>query len=152
VLDTAAFISAIRSASGAAAEILRLASAGKLTLLMDLKLACEYRDVAMRPHHIAASGVSTEDVEAKIELIEATADQVLVLLKHRPLSQDKNDDMVMDVAINGGADAIVTNNIKHFRAAADMFRIDLFTPGEFLAALRKRETRHAGKPCEESDR
>jgi hypothetical protein len=31
------------------------------------------------------------------------------------------DDMVLDVAINGNADAIVTNNTKHFRDAASAF-------------------------------
>src|SRR5208337_3389305 len=101
VLDTAALISAIRSSTGAAAEIVRLAAIGKLTLLMDLKLVCEYRDVALRPEHIAASGKTQEDAEAIIDMLEAIAVPVLVRIKHRPLSQDGNDDMVLDVAING---------------------------------------------------
>jgi putative PIN family toxin of toxin-antitoxin system len=114
VLDTTALISAIRSNTGAAAEIVRLAAVGKLTLLMDYKLVCEYRDVALRPQHVAASGRTSEDVEAIIEMLEAVAAPVLVRIKHRPLShsQDGNDDMVLDVAINGQADAVVTNNIK----------------------------------------
>jgi predicted nucleic acid-binding protein len=45
--------------------------------------------------------------------------------------------MVLDVAINGHADAIVTNNIKDFRAAAERFGIQVLTPKEFLIALRK---------------
>jgi hypothetical protein len=49
VFDTAALISAIRSRTGAAAEIVRLAMLGKPTLLLDYKLVCEYRDVALRP-------------------------------------------------------------------------------------------------------
>src|ERR1035438_8801999 len=98
VLDTAALISAIRSSTGAAAEIVRLAAVGKLTLLMDYKLVCEYRDVALRPQHIAASGRTSEDAEAVIEMLEAIAVPVLVRNKHRPLSQDENDDMVLDVA------------------------------------------------------
>lgn len=38
--------------------------------------------------------------------------------------------MVLDVAINGNADAIVTNNTRHFREAAERFDIGLLTPAE----------------------
>ena len=112
---------------------------------MDYKLVCEYRDVALRPQHIAASGRTSEDVAAVIEMLEAIAAPVLVRIKHRPLSQDENDDMVLDVAINGDADAVVTNNIKDFRAAAGRFRIQVLTPREFLIAFRKGESHHASE-------
>jgi predicted nucleic acid-binding protein len=143
VLDTSALISAIRSGTGAAAEVLRLAALGKLTLLTDLKLVCEYRDVALRPQHIAASGKTSEDAEAVMNMLEAIAVPVFVLVKHRPLSQDANDDLVLDVAINGYADAVVTNNIKDFRLAAERFGIETLTPEEFLIAFRKGDPRHA---------
>ena len=117
---------------------------GKLTLLMDLKLVCEYRDVALRPEHIAASGRTPGDVEAIIEMLEAIAAPVLVRIKHRPLSQDGNDDMVLDVAINGYADAVVTNNIKDFSGAAKRFGIQVLTPRDFLIAFRKVESHYAG--------
>lgn len=144
VLDTAALVSAIRSGTGAAAEIVRLAVVGKLTLLMDYKLVCEYRDVALRPQHITASGKAPEDAETLIEMLESIATPVTVKVKHRPLSQDSNDDMVLDVAINGLADAVVTNNIKHFAQAAERFGIQVMTPKEFLIEFRKGDPHHAG--------
>ena len=144
VFDTAALISAIRSRTGAAAEIVRLTILGKPKLLMDYKLVCEYRDVALRPQHIAASGGTSEDAEAIIKTLEAIAIPVLVEIKHRPLSQDENDDMVLDVAINGHADVIVTNNIKDFASAAERFGIRVMTPRDFLIELRKGESDHAG--------
>lgn len=137
MLDTSALVSAVRSGTGAAAEIVRLAALEKLTLLMDYKLVCEYRDVALRPQHIAASGTTPEDVEAVIAMLEAIADPVLVLVKHRPLSQDVNDDMVLDVAINGYADAVVTNNIKDFASTAARFGIQVLCPRDFLIAFRR---------------
>jgi len=99
--------------------------------------------VAQRPQHIAASGRTSEDAEAIIEMLESIAAPVLVRIKHRPLSQDENDDMVLDVAINGQADAVVTNNIKDFRVAAERFGIHVLTPREFLIAFRKAEFHHA---------
>jgi predicted nucleic acid-binding protein len=86
VLDTAALVSAIRSDTGAAAEIVRLVAIGKLTLLLDFKLLCEYREVVLRPQHVAASGRAMEDAEALISLLEAIATPVLIVVKHRPLS------------------------------------------------------------------
>jgi hypothetical protein len=34
-------------------------------------------------------------------MLEALAEPVLVVFRHTPLSQDANDDMVLEVAING---------------------------------------------------
>jgi putative PIN family toxin of toxin-antitoxin system len=138
VLDTAALITALRSSTGAAAENVRLALLRQLTILMDYKLACEYRDVALRPEHLAASGKTRKEIELLLDALEAVAEPVLVTMQHRPLSQDANDDMVLDVAINGRADAIVTNNTKHFRDAVKQFRIRVLTPAELLSEFRKK--------------
>ena len=62
-----------------------------------------------------------------------------MITKTRPLSSDPNDDMVLDVAINGRADAIVTQNAKHFAPAARGYGIKVTSPAEFLQALREKE-------------
>jgi len=46
--------------------------------------------------------------------------------------------MVLEVAINGRADAIVTNNTKHFRELAKRFHLEVLTPAELLNGLKKR--------------
>jgi hypothetical protein len=56
----------------------------------------------------------------------------------RPLSTDPNDDMVLDVAIYGRADAIVTFNTKHFKSAATQFNIDVISPAELLTRICSR--------------
>jgi predicted nucleic acid-binding protein len=61
-------------------------------------------------------------------------------------SQDANDDMVLDVAISGGADVIVTSNIRDFAPAAERFGIQALTPKEFLIAIRKGDSPHADQP------
>ena len=70
VLDTSSLVTAIRSSQGAAAEVLRLALTGKVTLLMDYKLAAEYRDVALRPEHVKASGKREGDLAELIDVLE----------------------------------------------------------------------------------
>lgn len=141
VLDTAALASAIRSESGAAAELVRWVLLGKLTLLLDYKLVCEYRDVGLRSDHLLAAKRTALEVEEIIDLLESIATPVLVEVKHRPLSWDEDDDMVLDVAINGGADVVVTNNVRDF-APAKAFGIRTLTPGDLLAELRRGGQRH----------
>ena len=137
VLDTSVIIASLRSNAGAAAEVIRLSLTGHFTVLMDYKLACEYRDVAIRPQHLIAGRKTAAEAMLVLDAIESIAEPVLIVVRHRPLSQDPDDDMVVDVAINGGADAIVTNNIRHFRLAAERFGIPAVTPAELLRLLVK---------------
>ncbi len=86
----------------------------ELVSLMDLKLGLEYRDVALRAQHVGASALSEREILELIEGMEAFAEPVEVVWKTRPLSPDPSDDMILDLAINGRAEALVTSNTKHF--------------------------------------
>lgn len=145
VLDTSTLISAFRSSTGASAEIVRFALLEEIVLLLDYKLVCEYRDVALRPQHVVNSGKTAEEINAVIDALESIAEPVRVSIKHRPLSNDGNDDMVIDVAINGHARVIVTNNARDF-GVAQRFGIQVTTPKEFLTLFRKEKPDHAGEP------
>ena len=72
-----------------------------------------------------------------IEAVEAFAEPVEIVMKPRPLSADPNDDMVLDVAINGRAEALITNNKKHFVGARKMFGIPVLSPADLLEKMRK---------------
>lgn len=99
---------------------------------MDHKLGLEYRDVALRPEQLQAFGLSAVEVNTVIEAIEALAEPVKVVVRHRPLSPDPNDDMILDIAINGKAEALVTNNMKDFKVAGKQYGIPVLTPRELL--------------------
>ena len=105
---------------------------------MDYKLACEYRDVALRAEQLHVSGKSRAETASILDALEVIAEPIFVAFRHRPMSPDANDDMVLDVAINGNANSIVTNNTKHFREAAERFGIEVLTPAELLSKCRKR--------------
>jgi hypothetical protein len=55
-------------------------------------------------------------------MLEAAPEPVMVIVRHGPFSPETNDDLVLDVAINGNADAIVSNNTKHFLEPAKRFQ------------------------------
>jgi predicted nucleic acid-binding protein len=109
----------------------------ELVPLMDLKLGLEYRDVALRSEHVTASALSKREILELIEAMEAFAEPVEVVMKTRPLSQDPGDDMVLDVAINGRAEALVTSNKEHFAGAGKRFGIPVLSPAELLEKIRK---------------
>jgi len=139
VLDTASFVTAVRSSDGAAGEIVRRIFAGEIVPLMDLKIGLEYRDVALRPEHLRASNLTRLGMLRLIQLLEGFAEPVAIVTKIRPLSPDPNDDMILDLAINGRADAIVTSNSKHFLAAGRRLAIPVLSPAELLNKVRKGE-------------
>ena len=137
VLDTASFVSAVRSGGGAGSAVVKSILSGEVVALMDHKLGLEYREVALRPEHLAVSPLSREGILDLIATVEGVAEGVRVTMKHRPLSPDPKDDMVLDIAINGRADAIVTSNIRHFMAAAKRHKIAVLTPAQLLEKLRR---------------
>jgi putative PIN family toxin of toxin-antitoxin system len=138
VLDTASFVTAGRSSGGAAEEVLRMIFRDEVVALMDFKLGLEYREVALRPD-VNASALNRGERLELIEGLEAFSEPVEVLIKNRPLTSDPNDDMVMDVAINGGAEALVTGNTKHFAGAGKRFGIPVLSPTELLEQIRSRK-------------
>jgi len=50
----------------------------------------------------------------------------------RPFLKDSNDDMVLEVAANAKAKAIITFNPKDFKGVKEKFNIEILTPKEFL--------------------
>jgi hypothetical protein len=55
-------------------------------------------------------------------------------LRTRPMLFDVANEMVLEVALNGQADAIVTHNVRDFRPAR-RFGITIATPGEIVGRL-----------------
>jgi predicted nucleic acid-binding protein len=54
----------------------------------------------------------------------------------RPVATDSDDDMVLETAINGGADLITTFNVGDMRAGAARFGVAAVPPATVLRRLR----------------
>jgi predicted nucleic acid-binding protein len=50
----------------------------------------------------------------------------------RPIARDPDDDMVLEAAVNGRADVLVTFNIRDFSGGAKNFGLAVLSPGEAL--------------------
>jgi len=55
----------------------------------------------------------------------------------RPQSRDPNDEMVLEAAINGRADALVTYNVRDFAAAGERFGVPVLSPSELLKKVKR---------------
>jgi predicted nucleic acid-binding protein len=68
----------------------------------------------------------------------AVAKPVRLAFRWRPSLADADDDMVLETAVNGGANAIVTFNQRDFGVAAGSFDCDIIQPGAALRRIRRR--------------
>jgi len=135
ILDTAVMVAAIRSDAGASRRLLVAELEGRITLMASVPLMIEYEAVMTRPEHLKASGLSTVDVNALLDAIAAVAEPVRLAFLWRPIVPDPDDDMVLEAAVNGRADALVTFNRRDFARAAERFGIAVLSPSEALTRL-----------------
>jgi hypothetical protein len=85
-----------------------------------------------RPEQMAVHRQSREEIERFLISLASFAKHVRSNYRYRPLLQDPNDEMVLEAAISGGAQAIATHNVRHFLPAATLFGIEILTPGRIL--------------------
>ena len=137
ILDTAAMIAAIRSDAGASRCLLVAALEKRFTLLASVPLMIEYQAVMTRPEHLKASGLSAGDVDILLDAVATVVEPVRLAFLWRPAVRDQDDDMVLEAAVNGQADAIVTFNVRDFGAAAKGFGIEVLLPGAAWKRVEK---------------
>jgi putative PIN family toxin of toxin-antitoxin system len=137
VLDTDVLVAAFRSDRGASRQLLRGALYRRFELLLSVPLMLEYEAVLTRPEHLAACGLSAGEVERVLDDLASVARQVRLAFRWRPRLSDANDDMVLETAVNGNADAIVTFNQRDFEAAQRDFDCAVILPREALAWMRE---------------
>lgn len=130
VLDTSVLVAALRSDSGASRRLLVGMIDRRFTALVSTSLLIEYEAVLTRPLHLEAAGLSIADVGAILDVVAAVAEPVRLSFLWRPALRDADDDMVLEVATNGQADAIVTFNRRDFEGVAPRFGIAVWSPGQ----------------------
>src|SRR5262249_19084303 len=135
VLDTSVMVAAIRSNLGASNRLLVAGLERRVTMVASTPLLIEYEAVMTRPEHLAASRLTAAEVGAVLDAVAATSDPVQLAFLWRPTLRDPDDDMVLETAVNGGADAIVTFNQRDFAAAGPRFGIRTMTSAEVLKEI-----------------
>lgn len=133
VVDTSVLVAAIRSRRGASFEVLSRVGTGVFEVAVSVPLVLEYEDALLR--HASAAGPTQGDVRDLIDYVCSVAVQQQIFFLWRPLLKDPNDDMVAELAVAAGCDAVITHNVRDF-AGIDRFNLALLTPAAFLQQLR----------------
>ena len=131
-MDTNIIVAALRSPAGASAALVDRALRRRLTLLLSVALVLEYESVCVDPAQRIASGLSVSEVGTVISALCAVAEPVRSRFLWRPQLRDPADEMVLEAAINGRADALVTCNRRDFGRVPERFGVALLSPRQAL--------------------
>jgi putative PIN family toxin of toxin-antitoxin system len=137
VLDTSIIVAALRTRHGAANALLRLVATRRLVALATPPLFLEYEDVLKRPEQELAHGLVAEAVDHFLAELAALLEPVEIHFHWRPQAKDPSDEMVLEAAINGSADALVTYNIADFLTAGERFGIPILRPADVLRKVKR---------------
>ena len=137
MIDTDVVVAAMRSPRGGSAELLRRIDAGEALILLTVALALEYEAVCTLAEHRLASGFSASEAGIYVDGLIGLAEPVRAFFRWRPQLRDPGDELVLEAAVNGQADAIVTFNESHLRQAHSVFGIDVIRPAEAWRRIRK---------------
>lgn len=105
-------------------------------MLVTPPLFFEYEQVIARPEHLTAAGATLAEANGFLDALANILTKVKVHFLWRPQLSDAEDEMVLEAAINGGAEAIVTFEKSTFERASGSFGIEVVTPGTILGKIR----------------
>jgi putative PIN family toxin of toxin-antitoxin system len=132
VLDTAVIVAATRSEAGASRQLVRAALEKHFELLLSVPLALEYEAVLKRPAQLAMSRATIQDIDKLLDAIISVSIPVYRSFFWRPLLRDADDDMVLEAALSGHADMLVTFNQRDFEPGTSALGIELAAPRQAL--------------------
>ena len=110
-----------------------------MVVLLTVALALEYEAACCEAEHRIASGLSEAQVRVVISALCSVAEPVVPRFLWRPQLRDPADEMVLETAINGRADALVTFNLRDYGEAPLRFGIEPMNPRDALTRIRKWE-------------
>jgi predicted nucleic acid-binding protein len=128
VLDADVLVAATRSRRGASAAWLRAGLRREVQLLASVPLMLQYESVLLRPGQQAASIFSPLELHELVDAIAVVATRVTVSYLWRPTLRDPDDELVLETAVNGGAELMLTFNERDF-AGAERFAPRISRPG-----------------------
>jgi len=134
VIDTNVLVAATRNRLGPSFALVQAIRYGHVTMCCSPALFLEYEDVLKRAQQRDASGLSLADIDAILNELAGIVAAVSTHYQWRPQLRDPSDEMVLEVAVNAGADAIVTYNQRDF-GPAKLFGVPVLNPEQVFKAF-----------------
>ena len=130
-------VAALRSDRGASRRLLLMALEGGFELLASVPLMIEYEAVLSRPEHLDVIGLDIGGVNEILDAVARVCTPVALQFLWRPRLKDPADEMVLETAVNGGADWLVTFNVRHLAEAARDFGMRVMQPSEAWRQVKR---------------
>ena len=131
VIDTNVFVAGLRSAGGASRAVLRRALGGSLQPLFGNALWMEYQDLLDRP--VWGEATTADERRQVLAALALLGRWVTVYYGWRPNLPDEGDNHLIELALAGGALAIVTHNLRDLRGGdLRLGNLRVLTPAQCL--------------------
>ena len=96
-----------------------------------------------RPEHLLRiqNEAAADDIDRPLDNWAALVEPVIPFFSYRPSIRDPNDEMFVETAINGRAEALITFNVDDYKISDDRtarLGIRICRPEEFLRGLKWR--------------
>ena len=139
VIDTNVFVGACLG-KGPSSLVIEACLRGAVAPLMGAALLSEYEDVLGRATLFKDSRLSPREREELLNIFLATCRWTRIYHGWRPNLRDEGDNHLVELAVAGSAQMIVTHNIRHLKEMELKFDgLALATPAQLLAQSSKTE-------------
>ena len=117
VVDTSVLISALIGKKGASREVLRRCLQGEYDPQISNALFQEYEAVTLRREIIERSPLTEREIRELLNALYGVCKWTPVYYLWRPNLIDEGDNFLIELALAGNSEVIVTNNIKELKSA-----------------------------------
>jgi len=132
VLDTNVIYAGLRSKRGASFKLLQHLESGLFELNLSVPLVLEYEEVLLRKKSTLV--FTEQEIAQLLDYLCQLSNLHEVHFLWRPILNDPNDDMILDVAVRANCEFIVTYNKRDF-TGVNQFGINVVTAQEFLKLI-----------------
>lgn len=135
VIDTNVFVGACMGA-GASNAVVRACLEHKLVPLMGVALLTEFEATLSRDELFARSRLDDAERSMLLDTFSALCEWTRVYFLWRPNLEDEFDNHLIELAVAGDADVVVTRNLRDLRGAELRFEpLRILSPEDFLKEL-----------------
>ncbi len=122
--------------TGGNRQVIRACLEGRLKPLTGEALFLEYESVLNRSELFRSSPLSRGERRELFAAFLGVCEWVHIYFSWRPNLPDEADNHIVELAIAGNAEMILTNNVRHFRVSElDFPRLQIVTPRELASEL-----------------